>query len=700
MRIVTPRDFPFPWFNLLPFQTRPEGNPGTKTKRKYKDIVTAFDIETTRIEEIEQSVMYVWQWAFGCEYCVVGRTWAEFLEFHAELTRWLKPDEYIVCFDHNLSFEFMFLRGIWRFESSDVFAVKSRKILKCVMGQVEFRCSYLHSNMSLSEYLDRMKVRHRKLSGDEFDYSKRRFSWTSLTEKELEYCCNDVIGLVEAVSAEMAHDGDNLYTIPLTSTGYVRRDIKQAMRRYSKSFILDQFPSLEIYTEIREAFRGGDCHANRYYTGQIVTESDSADRSSSYPDIVCNNEFPVSEFFQVKGPMSEDEVLRLIWVRHKALIMRVAISGIELKDPFYPAPYLSRDKCRNIINPIGQLDYYDNGRVLQAEYLETTITDVDFRLLLHEYKWKDIIFYDVAYARYGKLPEPIVSETIRYYKLKTELKTAPRGRVETPDEKEKREMLYMKSKNKLNSIYGMFAQDIAKKSLLYIQDGQINKERPGQIDYFIEDQSKTTEDILDKAKRVAFAAYQWCAWVTAWARYRLHEAIWLILEQGAEFLYCDTDSVKYIGNVSFDNYNKERIESSKQSGAFATDLSGKVHYMGVFEQEAHMLEFRTLGAKKYVYRTADGKLHCTVAGVGKKDGARQLERCGGVSAFRTGFVFGPPAGGLEAVYNDAPAVSQFSVDGHTVEITSNVTLRPSSYTLGVGEDYNRLLKNRIYDIDF
>ena len=690
MRIVEPMEFPLAWYNLLGWQKRRAGNQGNKRRPRYRDIVTAFDIETTRLPDIEQSVMYVWQWCFGSEFCVVGRTWDEFLWFVEQLTAHFDSEDRLVVYVHNLSYEFAFLRGVMRFETADVFPIKPRKILKASAGGLEFRCSYLHSNMSLAEYVSKMGAQHQKLSGEEFDYSKIRYPWTPLTARELEYCANDVIGLVEALTIEMEHDGDNLYTIPLTSTGYVRRDAKKAMRQVSKSFVVSQLPDLKTYELLREAFRGGDTHANRYFVGQTVENLHSADRSSSYPDIVCNEMFPLSEFFHVGHPMSADEVMRLITVRKKAVIMRVAISGLSLRDPFFPAPYLSRDKCRNIIS--GE---YDNGRILEADYLETTITDIDLRIIVKDYHWADAVFFDVAYARYGKLPRPLIDETIKYYRVKTELKNV-----------EGQEVYYTKSKNKLNSIYGMMAQDPVKEDILYQQDGALDKY--GHLEYYVEDKSKSKQVILDESNRKAFLCYQWGCWVTAWARYRLREAIWIVIEQGGEFLYCDTDSVKYLGDINWSDYNRARIAASTQSGAFATDPAGEVHYMGVLEQEKDMLKFRTLGAKKYVYTTLDKnkktgeleeRLHVTIAGVAKSAGAAELEAAGGITAFHTGFRF-EAAGGLEAIYNDAPEIGSIEVDGHRLEITANVCLRPSSYTLGVSADYDRLLRNRIYTIDF
>lgn len=661
--------FPYDRLAAVPFLKRKRGNQGAKAenRRVYRDIVTAFDIETTRLEDVEQSIMYIWQWHFYGIGTVFGRTWDEFNEFCRRIADVL--DTWIVVYVHNLSFEFQFLSGIYPFEPEEVFAVKSRKVLKCdMMGVFEFRCSYLHSNMSLDEYTKKMKVAHQKLSGEEFDYSKKRFPWTPLTDREYEYAENDVIGLCEAIIAEMEIDGDNLYTIPLTSTGYVRRDAKRAMRNVSKRFVKDQLPDYYIYQMCREAFRGGNTHANRYYVGTVINNVHSADRSSSYPDVQCNCEFPISSFYHA-GDLPLEEVLKLIYKRHRAVILRVSMTNITLKRREWGCPYLSRDKCRRIENGL-----FDNGRILSADYLETTITDIDLKIILEEYTFDDLVPFDVCHARYGKLPKALVAETIAYYVAKTQKKNV-----------EGEEVQYMKSKNKLNSIYGMMAQDPVKQDIKY-EFGEFRE------------QDESPGNLLEKSNSKAFLCYQWGCWVTAWARYRLEEGIRLAHEDGAEFIYCDTDSVKYIGEIDWDKYNEERIKDSLKSGAYAIDPSGEIHYMGVFEQEKDMTEFKTLGAKKYCFREEkDGKLQVTIAGVSKKKGGAELEQHGGLSAFRVGFKF-VDAGGLEAVYNDVPEIKSYTVDGRTIPITKNVVLRPSTYTLGLAADYARLLENITFEL--
>ena len=670
--IIAPEQFPFEWLYEVPLVKRKQGNQKTRKRVKYKDIITAFDIETTRLIDIEQSVMYVWQWQFGDDYTVVGRTWEQFATFQRKISKIL-DDSVLVIFVHNLSYEFQFLRGIYQFSPDEVFAIKSRKVLKCNMhGCFEFRCSYIHSNMNLDTYTKKMGVKHKKLTGT-FDYEKIRYPWTELSNDELAYCVHDVQGLVEAIKIEMEHDGDNLYTFPLTSTGYVRRDAKKAMSTVSISFVKNQLPDYEIYKMLREAFRGGNTHANRYYANYTLHNVHSADRSSSYPDVMCNCKFPISEFYRL-GDLPYKDVIKLIEKRNKALIMRVAITGIYLTRIDWGCPYLSISKCRHIENALE-----DNGRILSADYIETTLTDIDLRIVLQEYSFTDIRFFDVASSRYGYLPSPLISTICQYYHYKTELKNVPG-----------QELLYMKSKNKLNSLYGMCAQDPVKQSILFINNN-------------FQEQNEEESKLLLENNKKAFLAYQWGVWVTAWARYRLEEGI--ILAHGdienpdsPQFVYCDTDSVKYLGDIDLTVFNRQRILDSKRSGAYATDPAGITHYMGVYEKEHDMCEFRTMGAKKYVYReTPDDKLICTIAGVSKSLGGKELESHGGITAFHEGFTF-EEAGGLEAVYND-DINEVINIDGHSLKITSNVVLRPSTYTLGLSADYKRLLQEVRYEYE-
>ena len=638
------------WFHLLPNR---KGNPGTKNRKKYYKEFITFDIETSKIEDIEQSFMYIWQCCIAGKVNIIGRTWEEFVDFITYISQILP--ETIVCYVHNLSYEFSFLKGVLQFEEDGIFAAEPRSIIKAVYKNIEFRCSYFLTNVSLDKFTSDMNVAHKKLPGDKFDYNKVRTPTTKLSSDEIAYCLHDVMGLWEAIITKMESTKDTIASIPLTSTGYVRRDIKKAMHNCRKQ-VQDIFPDFTIYKLLRKAFRGGDTHANRYYSGIILPDVHSYDRVSSYPDVLVNCRFPISPFTPENPTM--ERLIELIEIHNKAVLFSVAICGLACKDEA-GCPYIPFDKCTAVRHPLR-----DNGRILSADYLEITITDIDWRIIQKEYTWESIEIIELYSARYGNLPRPIIKCILKYYEGKTTLKGD-----------ECRSLDYQLYKALLNSIYGLMAQNPVKFSYIYDVSNRVMIDKPDEF----------PEELLSKSQNSAFVAYQWGVWCTAWARYRLHELIWLV---GDAFVYCDTDSVKTIGN--FDNivkeYNKQRLADSKQSGAVATSKNGARHYMGIYELDGIYDRFCTLGAKKYCYEDAQG-LHITISGVKKKEGAQELAK---IENFTPDFCFTHSAG-LKAKYNDNVDM-WFNYEDKPIHITDNVYLSDTEYTLGITDEYKRILQ--------
>lgn len=701
------------FFESVAVLKNPKGNPGYKNRRQYMALTTGFDIETSYLPDIQESIMYIWQFQLGEDLTVYGRTWDEFRKFIKKLRDAMPDNIWLVCYVHNLSFEIQYLKSIYPFTPGEVFAIASRKALKAdFFNFIELRCSYKLTNMSLDSFTSRMGVKHKKLSGKEFNYNKIRYPWTPLTKRELQYCINDVKGLVEAINAKMALDGDTLATIPLTSTGYVRREVKTAIRNSGKhhNYIKSMLPDWELYQAIDRAIAGGYCHASRWFSMDTVYNLFSSDRSSSYPAVMCNRPFPMSKFYKIeKCDLNSEYIGRCRTIRNKALLLDIRLTNVRLKNPYFPCPYLSTDKCRNIDGlelvqeqrKNGKTKSYfweDNGRIIRAKSLETTITDVDLEIITKVYEFDTITFMQGWFASYDYLPEEITNLVRKYYTDKTELKGVPG-----------QELYYDKQKALLNSIYGMMCQRLVKRQPQFALVGDWD-----------DDTSKTDEELFYAANQKAFVCYQWACWVTAWARYELFTAIQLIENTpGAHFVYCDTDSVKYIGKVDFTAYNNERIEECKKTHSFATDPKGVTHYMGVFESENNpdtgyaYLEFRTMGAKKYAYITdytrtekrkikignsefeytwiGKGACHVTVSGVNKKLGGAELDDFMGLDSFAEGFTF-IKAGGTESVYSDKPSRKWYRKGNHKAEITANVSILPSTYTLGISGEYDRILR--------
>ena len=79
----------------------------------------------------------------------------------------------------------------------------------------------------------------------------------------------------------------------------------------------------------------------------------------------------------------------------------------------------------------------------------------------------------------------------------------------------------------------------------------------------------------------------------------------------------------------------------------------------------------------------------------KDEGARELERAGGLKAFRPGFTF-RDAGGADVIYQDEP-IGDIQVDGHTLYVGTGAVIVDSTYRLSLGEDYAALLQTLIED---
>ena len=643
----------------------------------YLEIPCAFDIETTNIYEKDDAgnintekrpfaFMYHWQFCINDEVCF-GRTWKEFQTLLNDLTyrMSLSNKRRLVIWCHNLNFEFQFFR---RFVNViDGFYKDDRVPLKVVIdGGIEFRDSYILSNMTLAKFCENEpNVTHYKLSGDDYDYLKIRTPKTPMTDYELSYCYNDVRGLAECIASRMKED--TLGTMPMTSTGYVRRDARIAIRKNPNNRKIFQTCRLssELYQDCRNAFRGGDTHANIKMADQILHDVDSYDIQSSYPACMMINKFPSSGFFKIKTETFYNRDLS-----DYALLLHVRLCDAKYVG-VCGIPYIPLAKC----NAITSDKIIDNGRVLYAGIIEMVITDIDLDIILKEYEMSDFYINNVYASRYAPLSAEYKSVIMQYFTGKTSLKGVAGHEYE-----------YMKSKNKLNALYGMMCQRIDHDQTTY--DGHDFVTTAADLDEQIEKYYKSHN---------SFLSYQHGVWVTAHARKRLRDMLRIV---GRDVVYCDTDSVKCINDhhEDFEAKNHELIKEAEAAGAYATDKHGNIQYMGTWEHETakeKYSEFKTLGSKKYVYRQGDHVIS-TVAGVNKKTGSRFFKEWG-LKSFKHGTII-KDSGHLTAFYNDDD-IHTITIDGVEIETASNVALVDNTYTLGVTDEYIDLLEKALDNED-
>lgn len=440
----------FRGYGLVPRAKRQRKNKGAEVMNVY----TAFDIETSTVwtgpESTDaHSFMYIWQYQIE-DYTIKGRTWEDWFEmlalFQAALEEYgremkLPKTPILITWIHNASYEFSFVRFFYPFSDDECFFRAVRKpiyfrMFKCF----EFRCSYIQTNLSLAALCKQTGVKQ-KLSGQEFDYNKVRFPWTKLTAFEEEYATTDVESLVKAMKIRIQKAGDTLLTVPLTSTGYVRRDCKEAVKdRYLELADLKPWQGKNgqrVYKLLRACFRGGNTHANRYRVGEICDDVYSYDIASSYPTQQLTQKFPMKPFKWLDGDLSIQRICMFIGLGF-AVVGEYHFVNIRLKNEREPIPYISLARCeaRNFS--------LDNGRILRADYLEISLTEIDLEIILNTYCFDKLEITQAMISKKDYLPAEYRAVIQNYYTQKTKLKG---------DDTEDGKYMYMKSKNMLNSVY-------------------------------------------------------------------------------------------------------------------------------------------------------------------------------------------------------------------------------------------------------
>lgn len=689
---------------------------------EYWNIVFAFDIETSNFNEVlssdgitKRSIMYVWQLAINGR-VIVGREWHEFLYCIDYIIKDLdlSPKKRVLLFVHNLSFEIQYIRKMFTWKK--IFAIDTRKPIYALTDTgIEFRCSYILTNYSLAklgEQLQKYKVS--KMVGD-LDYKQVRTPLTPLSDKEMQYCINDVL-VVSAYIKECQEHEKYIWRIPMTCTGYCRRFVrynclykggsKTNKRQYEKYHALMQnmkIKDLDEYLQLKRAFQGGFTHAAPSYSGWTMENISSIDETSAYPYALLSEMYPMSSG-RIVQIHSEDELR--YYLKYYCCIFDCRF--FDLKPRFKYESYISSSKC---FEKIGEV--VNNGRIYKADQIGTTVTNIDFEIIEKFYKFNRCDIYNFRIYEKGYLPKEIITSIIKLYQDKTTLKGV-KGK----------EQEYLLSKGLLNSVYGMMVTDIVRDEIIYDNDTgwdtQYNKIR--QDKKMSEDEKKKTINTLknkqitkynDSKKR--FNYYAWGVFCTAYARRAVMSGI---LEFGEDYVYSDTDSIKcrHIEDHKqwIDKYNalcgKKLQAMCKYHNIDYDDLlpktiKGVVKPLGVWDYEGTYDKFKTVGAKRYM--VLEGKeLSITVSGVNKKIAIPYLQEKYSIedcfNTFEQGWKI--PAeytGKLTHYYIDQEyqgVVTDYRGVSYNYTALSGIYLEETEYEFSDMSDYINFLKGYFYTI--
>ena len=684
-----------------------------KTNKKiiYYNVASGFDIETSSFyenfiqrPENKRAIMYAWK--FGIEDgAVIGRTWEQLVILIHAVTEILEltTDKRLICYVHNLGYDFQFFRPYFEFDR--VFALDTREPIQAITEDgIEFRCSYKLSGYSLekvAEHLTRHTVK--KLVGF-LDYKKIRTPETPLTAKEEAYLHEDVNIIIAYIREQIEDHHNDITKIPLTKTGEVRNYCRNAClhtfkshNRFDPKFyqyhrLMKRLTITSVleYQMLRQAFMGGYTHGNHYHINEICDNVASFDETSAYPYVMISQLFPMSkgELMTLK---SKDEFEHYLKYYHAIF----TATFYNINETFTFDHYISISKC---IEKEGAVA--DNGRLVKADKITILLTNIDYEIIKKTYKWTKMTIRNFRRYKRGLLPRDLILAILDLYETKTKLKDVEEQVIE-----------YQQSKEKLNGCFGMAVTDICRDEIVYIE--YFNDENNEAWQTETPDYEKMINKYNKDKKRFLF--YPWGIFVTAINRSILWNAI---IECGEDYRYSDTDSVKFTNlekhKAYFDNYNRKlliRLNKVMQllnipfEKCTPKTIKGKVKPIGIFEYEGTYRRFKYLGAKRYMVEKWNEKkqryeINLTVSGVNKLVCVPYLIKTYGdntnvFNAFDDGLIIPKGQTGKQIHtyidYETKGTVRDYLGNEYNYHELSGIHMEDTEYSLSMSEEFLRYL---------
>lgn len=660
--------------------------------KQYYDLIAAFDIETSSgfmlddgtveafsptkyyqnkkyyEDTTKVSICYLWSVVVENKWKFIGRKIEDFLLFLNDLSEMIGDNMFII-YCHNLAFEAHFLANV--IPDMTVFARHAHKPIYCTWRNVEFRCSYMLTRLSLDNWGESYKLGHHKMVGA-IDYNIIRTPNTKLSQVDFDYNLTDNMVVVDGIR-QYKERYKYVCKIPLTQTGIVRKEINRRMineHTLHKKMVALIPSTLNEYVELMAIFGGGLTRANRLWAGTLLENLRSRDKASAYPFEMLDKKYPKTKFILTR------DITPYQYNENYAYYLYIKLWGIK---SVYWNTYLSISKCRNVRGSV-----CDNGRVLECDYLELVVNNIDYEIIIKSYSIKH---YEIVWAKYalcGYLPDIYCRYLVELYEAKTKLK----------GDKDN-EKIYAKIKEEINGCYGNFVTKLITDQIEYHDGYYIKKLLDDNI----------FEDLVSKQKGQRYKAnfsYAQGVYVPAYQRKSLWDNVYMLDD---DIVYMDTDSTKYFPSFkseAFFTVLNERIIDRHLSIArrldidvdrlSPRDINGNKHPIGVYEVEENYRQFITLGAKRYAYVDDNNNIHIAVSGVSKDKGAKQLND---INEFKDGLIFDlEHSGKMVMHYQDEPILVNWNkgqYDEYVSEYTFGICGQPIEYNLSIQPHYKDIL---------
>lgn len=560
------------------------------------------------------------------------------------------PGEKTIIYFHHLNYDWTFLRKFyireWGTPEHQLNTKRYYPIYIQFSNGIVLRDSLILAQRGLDKWAKDMEAEHQKAVGA-WDYDKRRNQNENFTPLEKTYIEHDTLAGVECLQKTIDNLGKRIFSVPYTATGIVRNIVQMlAKKNNGKRDFLRIVPPYYVQVMLEKAFHGGYVHNNRFYTEKIIKALiDEWDGISWYPALMILERFPMEKFTPLDKIVSPEFVLK--YAEDYAYLFKLILIRPKMK-PNVIMPTLARAKCEKIINPVE-----DNGRLMEADYIEIYANETDLSLYAEQYTWQKAACIEVHFARKGYLPRWYTDFVFKCFEEKQRLKG-------------KDPVLYSIAKGKLNSLFGMAVQRPVK---IGIEENYEN----GEFELV---EGKNEEELYNVYvnKRSSVLPYQWGVWVTSYGQKFLH----LVGSFAGTWYYSDTDSVfgSDWNQELIEAFNKTQQKRLLERGYGPVVCGGKEWWLGNIQLEGQFKEFISVGAKRYATKDLNGLTKITAAGV-PKAGVTCLQD--DLRNFRAGFVFKGEMTGKKR--NTYFIEDDIWIDENGNERGDSIDLSPDDYTL-------------------
>ena len=663
-------DFDFSYFDKIMYIRRAGHGHNEET---YNDCIIMADTETSKEIYKENCRNYVVAWSISIRafdtniVTLYGHKPSEFIECINKMVLHFKGEKTIIYW-HNMAYDWVFVRKFcmrsWGTPDKQLNVKSHYPLFINFNNGIIFKDSLILAQRKLEKWAEDMDVEHKKAVGS-WDYDKVRNQSDQFIAAEIHYIENDTLAGVECIQKMLDSLNKHIYSMPYTATGIVREAVREIGKEYHIRDLFKRIvPEYYIQEILEKVYHGGFTHANRHYISRTVKgRIICRDFNSSYPFSMIAFKYPMERFTPLGKVVPPAYILRNS--ENNAFIFKLIMMKPELKKKDIPMPALQMSKCVKSINAIE-----DNGRILQAEYIEIYLNEIDLKVICEQYDFKGACD-EVHFAAKDYLPRWFTDYVYECYADKCKLKDGDA-------------VLYALAKARVNCLYGMLCQKPCKEMI----------DEDYQTGEYSVNEEKSMEELYEEyvKKRSSILPYQWGVWVTSYAFYNLFQ-LGKCVAPGGIWIYSDTDSCysdKW-DDKKIDAYNENCKKLLKANGYDAVRIGSKEYWLGCAEIDGEYSEFRTVGAKRYAVRYADipkyqkpddkgrilaNKLKITVAGV-PKAGAKCLKD--NMNNFHAGFVFdGETTGKLQHTYYYEKDIW---IDDAGNERGDSIDLSPTTYVL-------------------